>query len=256
MSDELEWLPQAEPQDRLGERSFVLNRAESKVPGVLWLPAAAPSVSLILLGHGGSGHKHDDRVERLGRWFAKVAGIAAVAIDGPYHGDRAPGGLVNYQDRIAGEGVEVVIDRMTRDWTGTLQALELLGVARTDRLGYLGLSMGTRFGVALAGELGSRLHGAVFGKFGLEQSVAMHAGLDASEKLAAAARQVTAPVLFHVQWDDEIFPRSGQFALFDELASADKRLIARTGRHAAIHPDDEPSWRDFLVTRLRAEKVD
>jgi hypothetical protein len=49
-----------------------------------------------------------------------------------------------------------------------------------------------------------------------------------------------------VQWDDEVFPRNGQFELFDALASADKRLIARPGPHARTHPDDQASWQDFI----------
>jgi hypothetical protein len=53
-------------------------------------------------------------------------------------------------------------------------------------------------------------------------------------------------VLYHVQWDDEIFPRDGQFELFAAFASADKRLIARPGPHAGTHPDDETSWQDFI----------
>jgi hypothetical protein len=48
------------------------------------------------------------------------------------------------------------------------------------------------------------------------------------------------------QWDDAIFPRDGQFELFDALASADKRLIARPGPHGETHPDDEASWQGFI----------
>jgi fermentation-respiration switch protein FrsA (DUF1100 family) len=65
--------------------------------------------------------------------------------------------------------------------------------------------------------------------------------------MLAAARAVSAPVLYHVQWDDAIFPRDGQFELFDALASADKRLMARSGPHAQTHPEDEASWQDFLA---------
>lgn len=50
-----------------------------------------------------------------------------------------------------------------------------------------------------------------------------------------------------MQWDDQIFPRGGQFELFDALASADKRLIARAGPHDQTHPDDEASWTCFLA---------
>jgi fermentation-respiration switch protein FrsA (DUF1100 family) len=73
-----------------------------------------------------------------------------------------------------------------------------------------------------------------------------HPGLRAPSLMAAAARAVSAPVLYHVQWDDEIFPRDGQFELFDALASPDKRLIARPGPHAQTHPDDQASWQDFI----------
>lgn len=58
---------------------------------------------------------------------------------------------------------------------------------------------------------------------------------------------ITAPVLFHVQWDDEVFPRAGQLELFAALASGGKCLFARSGRHAQTHPDDETSWQEFIA---------
>ena len=66
-----------------------------------------------------------------------------------------------------------------------------------------------------------------------------------------AARAISAPVLFHVQWDDEVFPRDGQFELFGALASEDKCLFARSGRHAETHPDDEASWQAFIARNSR-----
>jgi hypothetical protein len=69
--------------------------------------------------------------------------------------------------------------------------------------------------------------------------------------LAADARRhlgspLAIPVPVSVQWDDEMFPRDGQFELFDAFASEDKRLIARSGPHAESHPDDEASWQEFI----------
>ncbi len=55
--------------------------------------------------------------------------------------------------------------------------------------------------------------------------------------MATAAQAICAPVLYHVQWDDEVFPRDGQFELFDALASTDKQLIAKPGPHGQTHPD-------------------
>jgi hypothetical protein len=57
-------------------------------------------------------------------------------------------------------------------------------------------------------------------------------------------------VLFHLQWDDEVFPRDGQLSLFDRLGSPDKQLIAFPGPHGASHPHAAAQWRDFLSHHL------
>src|ERR1700754_50510 len=120
------------------ERTFVVNRA---VPGVLWMPTpAALPCPLVLLGHGGSGHKRSERIVGLARWFASQAGLASAAIDVPSHGDRYAD---DYQERIAKTGVERVLDRMTRDWRATINTLTSEGIADAGRLGYLGTSMAT-----------------------------------------------------------------------------------------------------------------
>jgi hypothetical protein len=87
-----------------------------EVPGVLWRPDSGSAASVVLLGHGGSGHKRSERHARLATWFAACAGIASLAIDGPFHGDRAvEGGPLDYQNRVSREGAAVVHDRMRQD---------------------------------------------------------------------------------------------------------------------------------------------
>jgi dienelactone hydrolase len=245
------------------EHSFLLHRRPGDVPGVLWSPAAEPSTSgkpsgpakppTALLFHGGSGHKRHERLLRMGRWLAATAGFAVIAIDGPYHGDRVPAPLAarDYQQLIVDEGVGRVIARMTEDWLDVLATLTAEGRADDANVSVFGMSMGARFGLPVAAALGARLRCAVFGKFGIRQAEPLPPGLCTPGPTLKAARAIDVPVLYHVQWADAIFPRDGQFELFDALASTDKRLVARAGPHAETHPDDEKSWQEFIGTRGR-----
>lgn len=243
---QVEWLGE-ETGEGCTERTFLLHRVRGAVPGVLWSPPTTAPRATALLFHGGSGHKRSERHLRMGPWLAS-AGLAVIAIDGPYHGDRVPAPLAPsvYQQLIADEGIEPVTARMTVDWLEAVSALAGLGLADAERVSVFGMSMGARFGLPAAAALGPRLQCAVLGKFGIRQVAALHPGLCAPGSMAAAARAVSAPVLYHVQWDDEIFPRDGQFEVFDALASPDKQLIARSGPHGRTHPDDEARWQDFI----------
>jgi dienelactone hydrolase len=191
----------------VAERLFVLNRRSGPVPGVMWSPETPSRPPAVLLGHGGSGHKRSDRHLRMSHWLASTAGLAVVAIDGPYHGDRVPSPLASavYQQLIVDEGIRSVTARMTEDWLETISALA--GQALIDDAGVsvFGMSMGARFGLPAAAALGSRLRCAVLGKLGIRQTEAIHPGLCSPELMVTAAHAITAPVLFHMQWD-EVFP--------------------------------------------------
>ncbi|MEW2625679.1 dienelactone hydrolase family protein [Streptomyces sp. NPDC048106] len=256
MDTVIEWTDRRIVDDGAVEQGFRLAREASVVPGMLWLPPSPISSppALVLLGHGGSGHKSSERIGSLARWFASHVGLAALAIDGPYHGERVPNPLpaAEYQARIAEEGIDVVLDRMADDWQAAVDALGALGIADTDNLAYLGMSMGTRFGIPLAAAMGDQLRCVVLGKFGLWQGPALHKGLEAPERIAADARRISAPALFHVQWHDEIFPKDGQLALFDTLGSQDKQLVGHTGQHAETKPVAVTLWRDFVSRHLAA----
>jgi dienelactone hydrolase len=253
MGTKVTWLAAHARQDGSKERAFHLEMPGSIVPVVLWLPVESQGPApLLLLGHGGSGHKRSDRNLEVAR-AATQTGIAAMAIDGPYHGDRVPSRLLapEYQALIKAEGLDVVVNRMVKEWRASIDALGDVDEVDTTTLGYFGLSMGTRFGVPLAAVLGDALRCAVFGKFGLVAATGFHEGMDMSNRLTVDAGLISASTLFHVQWDDEQFPRVGQFALFDALGTPDKQLIAYSGPHEETNPSAPTYWCDFMTRSLQ-----
>ena len=72
----------------------------------------------------------------------------------------------------------------------------------------------------------------------------------APDRVAADAARITAPLLFHVQHDDEIFPRDGQRELFDLIGSPIKHLVTEPGPHAHTTPAAIAGWRAFIAERL------
>jgi dienelactone hydrolase len=234
---------------------FTVPRPGQDVPAVVWRPAGppAPGRPLVLLGHGGGMHKESPFFARLGRRLARELGYAALAIDLPLHGERTPPaergmsplqrrehlGLDAWRIRNAAATGQAV-----GDWQAALEAVRAQAT-RPGPVGYLGLSMGTRFGVPLlAAE--PRIGAAVLGLFGLTES-------DPEAVFARAARQVTAPVLFLLQWDDQLFPRPDGLALFDQLGSPDKTLHASPGGHFHVPAAEIDAAVRFLGAHLGVE---
>lgn len=223
-----------------------------EIPTVVW-HADRRDAPLVLLGHGGSSHKTAPRQQSLASRLV-AAGMTVLAIDGPAHGDRAarPGMAPGeYQAALVARDFESVVRHMVEDWLAAIEAVRATDTVGA-RIGYLGMSMGTRFGLPLAAALGERLTCAVLGKFGLTQSPALNPGLHDARQLRADAEKVTAPTMWHVQWDDELFPRDGQLAMFDYLGATDKQLIAFPGKHGRRNDAAVDAWLAFLVRHLQA----
>ncbi|MGW3852704.1 dienelactone hydrolase family protein [Streptomyces fagopyri] len=252
MSQHVVWSDGCQVSDHSTRRSFMINRPFSAVPGTVWTPRSpSGAVPLVLLGHGGSGHRHSDRIRSLADRITS-SGCAAAAIDGPFHGERVTSPLTpaEYQRRTVAEGIGNVLDRMAGDWVATRDLLVDAGMADRTRQAYFGFSMGTRFGLAAALALGPGLKCAVFGKFGTQSATALDPGLHAPDRALNDASAIVAPVLFHLQWDDEIFPRPGQIHLFDAFASTDKELHGFTGGHRHT-PEHAPAiWLAFIDRHL------
>ena len=211
--------------DGVLEREFTLG----EIPGVLWTSASAPA-PLILSGHNGGLHKQQPRLVARARYCAARYGYAVAAIDHPGHGGR-PKSPADVQIRAdlgrakeAGEPIDEhlealvapLVDQAVPEWQATLDALlslpEISGPA-----GYSGM---TAVGVGLAA-VEPRIRAA-----------ALFAGGFVPRSVREQAPQVSTPLLFLVQWDDEGNSRQSALDLFDAFASTEKTLHANVGGHA------------------------
>ena len=211
------------------ERDFVVG----EVPGVLWSPALATGrAPLVLMGHAGGNQKRHPAMVGGARLLVTGGGFHVAVIDAPGHGDR-PRTAYDDQEvaalrkaREAGEPEGPVARRYSAhlaelavpEWRATLDALqELPEIGADGPVGYFGISLGTAIGVPLVAAE-PRITCAIFGLFW-------------PDTLVATAGQITVPVEFDMQWDDEDMTREAAFELFDAFASKEKTLHANAGRH-------------------------
>ena len=233
------------------ERDLEVVASGRRVPTVLWTPtdAAAP-LALVLIGHGGGGHKRHPKVVNMATGLVTEHGIAALAIDGPVNGDRAGNDddarALRDRDRDAYRRTyyQAKYDEMIDDWRAALGVAQSLPEVGAGPVGYWGVSMGTRFGLPLV-VAESRIEVAVLGLFGLKPDA------EANQRVYQDAPNLTTPVLFLQQLDDQQITREAYANLFDMLGTPDRRLHANLGGHAEIPEDEYADSRRFLARRLR-----
>ncbi|MHB1987353.1 MAG: dienelactone hydrolase family protein [Acidimicrobiales bacterium] len=242
--------------DGVRHRGFTVVSNGRAVPGALWTPLGPSHLDgaavepgepfpLVLIGHGASGSRYQDYVRTLGRSLAADFGIAAVAIDGPVHGARRPDGGGDGHHAFldfatAWSSDTQMTDTMIEDWQHTLDAvLEFDDVV--GPVAYWGLSMGTILGLPLVAAE-PRISAAVLGLMGMTGPTV--------ERIRKDAAQITCPVLFIVQWDDELFHRQTAFELFDALGSTDKTMHANPGHHGAVPDHEFAASARYLARRL------
>jgi len=234
--------------DGLVERDFTVG----EVTGVLWSPASgADRAPLVLMGHGGGQHCKAPAMAGRARRIVTGCGFHAAAIDAPGHGGR-PRTAHDEQEiaamlhaRAAGEPEGPVVvrynahlaERAVPEWEAALDALqELPEIGPGGPVGYWGLNMGTAIGVPLTAA-DPRITAAVF-------------GLHWPDALAEAARQITIPVEFDLQWDDQHIDRQAGLALFDAFASKEKTLHANAGAHKELPRFEADSAVRFFARHL------
>ena len=218
--------------DGVRERDFTVG----EIPGVLWSPLPGSGrAPLVLMGHGGGRDRKAPAMTGRAQRLVTGCGFHVAAIDAPGHGSR-PRTAHDEQEiaamqraMAAGEPVGPIVvrynahlaERAVPEWRATLDALQQLPeIGAGGPVGYLGLNMGTAIGVPLAAAE-PRITAAVF-------------GLHWPDALAGTARQITIPVEFDLQWDDEHIDRAAGLALFDAFASKEKTLHANAGAHKEL----------------------
>jgi len=231
------------------ERDFVVN----DVPGVLWSPASgADRAPLVLMGHGGGNHKKHPAMAGRARLLVEGCGFHVAVIDAPGHGDR-PTTAHDEQEiaalfaaRDAGEPEGPIVVRYNAhlaelavpEYHALLDALQELPEIGTDGpVGFWGINMGTAIGLPfVAAE--PRITAAVFGQHW-------------PDVLAEKAKQITIPIEFDLQWDDEHIPREAGLALFDAFASKEKTLHANAGKHKELPRFEADSAVRFFARHFR-----
>lgn len=240
----MRWIDDGVRDANMCERGFEVAREGHSIPGLAWHPQSMQGPSpIVLMGHGGSGHKRSAKMLAMARIFAGVYGWWAVAIDGPVHGAR--GGVGDASDPAYRQMWQRpgVVESMVADWRAVLDALAASNEIDTARVGYWGVSMGTMFGLPFVANE-PRIKAAVLGKAGMRGASVVRSGIDAHFKVHAP--KVKIPLLFTMQWDDERFDRDGQLELFDMLGAANKRLHAYPGLHSLDGPDGLQVSAEFL----------
>ncbi|MFI8280462.1 dienelactone hydrolase family protein [Streptomyces sp. NPDC085929] len=231
--------------DGVLEREFTLG----EIPGVLWTPESAAPAPLILIGHNGGLHKREARLVARARHSAAEYGYAVVAIDHPGHGGR-PRSAVDEQARAdlrramqAGEPVDEIfesfivplVEKAVPEWRTTLDAL----LALPEIGGPVGYSGMTAIGIRLA-VVEARIAAAGF-----------FAGGYVPRAQREEARQVTIPVQFLLQWDDEGNPRQRALDLFDAFGTKEKTLHANMGGHAGTPWFEVDDGNRFFARHLK-----
>jgi len=224
-------------------RALNVERGGSRIPAVYWEPTDGPR-GVVLACHGGSGHKQSNAILLIALACLRL-GITVLAIDGPVHGERRDDG--NFDPAVARQSFRDAWragfghTSMAEDMSDALNALLNQPVYKGLPVGYIGVSMGTAYGLPLLARE-QRIQAAAIGLWGTTYP--------ASEHLADYAAQVRCAVWFTQQWNDEFFDREGTSNLFDALGAEDKRLVAYPGPHKELEGNRLTDAVSFLAERL------
>jgi len=229
--------------DGVRKRSFAFEEGGEVVPGLLWLPpgGSAPR-PLVMAGHGFGVDKRFPFPKPALRALVLEGGCAVAILDAPGHGERRADPGQDFDATAAAyreHWGSFAGSRIAREYRAAVRMLQREAEIGAGPVGYWGLSLATQYGLAYLAEA-EDLRAAVLGLFRRGPVVAHY------------ARLVRCPVFFVLQQDDEIHPRDGVQALFDEIAAPDKQLAASPGAHVEVPEAVCRAAVEFMLRRLAA----
>ena len=235
-------------EQRLDDGVLAREFSLGEIPGTLWTPESAAPAPLILMAHNNGLPKGESRLVARARHSAAY-GYAVAAIDAPGCGDR-PRSAADEQARAdlrramqAGEPVDEVfesfigplVEKAVPEWRTTLDALLSLPEIGGP-VGYEGMTaIGIRLAVAEP-----RIAAVNYFAQGFVPGT-----------LREEARQVTVPLQFLMQWDDEGMERHPTLDLFDAFGTKEKTLHANLGGHAGTPWFEVDDGARFFTRHLR-----
>jgi dienelactone hydrolase len=228
------------------ERRFDLSVNGEHVPGILWTPENAIGTRpLVAFGHGGSQNKTAPNIVAMAQDLVLDLGFAAVAIDGPGHGERvSPEQAKALRENNDARRAAVRKIDSTTEWMTVLDNVQELDDVGAGPVGYWGVSMGTRLGVPFVAA-DKRVKAAVLGLFGLFPE-----GTVVKEGFEKAARSIEIPLIFVFQWNDELMKREDGLKLYDAFSSKEKAMHINPGGHVDIPASERATWKPFFRHHL------
>lgn len=228
---------------------FRVHRQDGRlVTGSIWVPNdSIQPHTLMAFGHGASGTRYQLPIPYLARKLAKE-GIVSLSMDGPVHGlrQRGEGGRPALSQEMRRSNM---IEDMVADWSVAVEVTESRVGFDAQKFGYFGLSMGSIFGIPYLAHRKQDNQPVTVATLGLLGTTGAVSGL--ANRLKRDASSISAPTLFLMQMEDELFPRDGYLELFDALASDNKRLHANPGLHPAVPAEEIDFCLNFVVDQLK-----
>jgi predicted esterase len=216
------------PLDGLTLAEFEVEVDGERVPGMVYVPSEHETpMPLVLLQHPATSSKDDYFVAEPARLWANRGWIVG-GFDAPFHGDRDPFdpmALLRDRELLASAG-----QRYTKELAAILRMLAERYPVDAGRLGFVGYSLGSMFGIpAVAAHGGFRA--AVFCLVGEGGLVGPATGPDS---VLPALRSTAVRIVAKTR--DELIPREATERLYDALPG-EKDIVWLPGGHFEIGPD-------------------